>query len=326
MANRKRVGYFAKYALFTLCPIVGFGPRCDAQSVADPSPDAVNKAAPLRFEIASVRLAPDLATVVSAMRPGVPPHLGTKIDGDRVDMGSASLMSMFCQAYSVVVCPDRVSGPDWMATQRFDILAKMPAGATKDKLPEMLQALLEERFGLRFHRVDKPESGLALFIGPKGHKLEPAIPDAAPGSDEKATSPDRTQSDVPLSGIVRNGPYGTQRMTLSNGVFHVEFYNISAKGLAEYFRGPLRRPVTDMTGLRGTYHVLLDIDQSDMVATSGNSAASTGDRNGDPSVTADAPLAWVFAAIDKLGLKLEPRKVSVEQFVIDHIEKLPTEN
>ena len=34
----------------------------------------------------------------------------------------------------------------------------------------------------------------------------------------------------------------------------------------------------------------------------------------------------VFASVKKLGLKLEPRKAPVEQLVIDHVEKTPTEN
>ena len=34
----------------------------------------------------------------------------------------------------------------------------------------------------------------------------------------------------------------------------------------------------------------------------------------------------IFDAVQALGLKLEPRKSSVDTIVIDHIEKMPTEN
>lgn len=34
----------------------------------------------------------------------------------------------------------------------------------------------------------------------------------------------------------------------------------------------------------------------------------------------------IFAAVQQLGLKLEPRKVPVDFIVIDHLEKTPTEN
>jgi len=34
----------------------------------------------------------------------------------------------------------------------------------------------------------------------------------------------------------------------------------------------------------------------------------------------------VFGSVQKLGLKLEPRKAKVEQLAIDHVEKTPAEN
>jgi uncharacterized protein (TIGR03435 family) len=40
----------------------------------------------------------------------------------------------------------------------------------------------------------------------------------------------------------------------------------------------------------------------------------------------DAPGGTVFEAVDKLGLKLEPRKVVVESVVVDQVFKTPTAN
>jgi uncharacterized protein (TIGR03435 family) len=34
----------------------------------------------------------------------------------------------------------------------------------------------------------------------------------------------------------------------------------------------------------------------------------------------------IFAAVQQMGLKLEARKAPIEQIVIDHVEKMPTEN
>jgi uncharacterized protein (TIGR03435 family) len=45
------------------------------------------------------------------------------------------------------------------------------------------------------------------------------------------------------------------------------------------------------------------------------------------SATASDPSGGgIFAALQKLGLKLEPRKAPMETIVIDHLEKTPTEN
>jgi len=53
---------------------------------------------------------------------------------------------------------------------------------------------------------------------------------------------------------------------------------------------------------------------------------------GDPSKGSPADAAStpsgnsVLAAVQQLGLKMEPRKSPVETIVVDHLEKLPTEN
>lgn len=82
----------------------------------------------------------------------------------------------------------------------------------------------------------------------------------------------------------------------------------------------------DTTGLEGKYHVVVDYAQSDVAVA--KMASGLTPPGGDQILFAgfDAPFASVIAAIDKLGLKLETRKITVEQFVIDHVEKMPTEN
>jgi uncharacterized protein (TIGR03435 family) len=49
-------------------------------------------------------------------------------------------------------------------------------------------------------------------------------------------------------------------------------------------------------------------------------AGSAGDTASEPSGNS------IFASIQALGLKLEPRKGSIDTLIIDHIEKNPTEN
>jgi uncharacterized protein (TIGR03435 family) len=97
---------------------------------------------------------------------------------------------------------------------------------------------------------------------------------------------------------------------------HSELYAVTTQGLAGLLAVYLRDPVVDMTGLQGTYHVVLEFAQSEITPPAGNALS------GSP----DSSFATLFAAINKLGLKLELRKVPMEQFVIDHIEKMPTGN
>jgi uncharacterized protein (TIGR03435 family) len=47
-----------------------------------------------------------------------------------------------------------VIGPDWLES-RFNIDAKMPAGSTRNQVPEMLQSLLADRFHMKSHSASK---------------------------------------------------------------------------------------------------------------------------------------------------------------------------
>ena len=84
------------------------------------------------------------------------------------------------------------------------------------------------------------------------------------------------------------------------------------QNLADALTGDVDRPVLDMTGLRGQYQFTLAF-RSDRETPSPDAPESTG--------------ASIFTAIQsQLGLKLEPRKASVEMLIVDHVELTPTEN
>src|SRR5690242_20139264 len=103
---------------------------------------ALLQATGLAFEVATIKTAqpPNPAAILA----GQPPHIGIDVQGTRVDIGFLSLAELIPAAYKVRTF--QVSGPDWMNGERFDVLAKMPDGSNKDQMPEMLQALLAERF------------------------------------------------------------------------------------------------------------------------------------------------------------------------------------
>ena len=81
--------------------------------------------------------------------------------------------------------------------------------------------------------------------------------------------------------------------------------------------GTLRRPVRDMTGLSGNYEFNLTWTPDDtMPAGVDNTSTAPDDR--PPSI---------FTVLqEQLGLKLEPQKFTMQTVVVDHVEKVPTEN
>ncbi len=70
------------------------------------------------------------------------------------------------------------NAPDWVTAgdERFNIEAKAedPAKATEGQLHEMLQALLADRFQLKFHRENRDMPGFAMVAGKNWNRLKEA--------------------------------------------------------------------------------------------------------------------------------------------------------
>lgn len=294
------------------------------------------------FEVASIKPAAPLdpAKIAAGQL-----HVGMTIDGARVDIGFFSLADLIRTAYNVK--PYQVTGPDWMSAQRFDMVAKMPEGASKDQVPQMLQALLAERFKLTVHRDSKEHSVYALMVGKNGPKLKESPPDADPapssapgGGDTPAPGSGNGPLRVNRSGngmVISGGRGGATRVSMGpNGTIHMEVSKMAMPAFADMLSPFVDRPVVDMTELKGNYQVALDLSLDDMriAARSAGVAVPGLAPGGEPSRQSglDAPAASdpsgssIFAAVQQLGLKLDPRKAPMEMIVIDHLEKAPTEN
>lgn len=77
----------------------------------------------------------------------------TSHSGGRVALDNVSLHKAIEVAYGIPPGrEDELSGPTWLASERFDIVATCPPETSRDRVREMLQTLLAQRFGLRTHR------------------------------------------------------------------------------------------------------------------------------------------------------------------------------
>jgi uncharacterized protein (TIGR03435 family) len=65
----------------------------------------------------------------------------------------------------------QVVGPDWLDTNRFDIVAKSPEGVPDSELPSMLQMLLKERFNLAAHLESRVMPVYHLVVSRSGVKM-----------------------------------------------------------------------------------------------------------------------------------------------------------
>jgi uncharacterized protein (TIGR03435 family) len=116
-------------------------------------------AAPLAFDVASVK--PNRTGEGST-------HIGHS--GGTLTMTNATLKYCILRAYGVADA--QVSGPAWLDTERYDIVAKAAADATNDQHQLRLRALLAERFRLAVHRETKEASVFALVIAKNGPKIK----------------------------------------------------------------------------------------------------------------------------------------------------------
>ncbi len=255
---------------------------------------------------------------VASIKPAQPMPMGQM----RINMGAdagmlryitVSLKDVIRVAYRVKEF--QVQGPDWLNNTRFDIVAKLPDGSSKDQIPEMLQALLADRFKLTVHRDTKEHAIYAMLVSKGGPKLKPA--------EEIAEGPGD-----PAKGQV---PRGAMMMQVDGAGAHLKAPAATLAGLAEMISRFSERPVVDMTGIEGQYSF-------DLVFSPEALGGMPGGRGGPPMPPpgagdhphSDAPPAEaagsIYESVQKYGLKLDPRKAAMEVLIVDQIEKTPTEN
>ena len=112
----------------------------------------------------------------------------------------------------------QVIGPDWIATERFDIAAKVPAGLA-DKRPEMMQALLEDRFQMQAHREKRDFSVYALIPAKSGLKIQPLPPD--PDEHPPVRAPSMSKSPAAAGGVFINYGRGSS-FSLGSNKFEIK--------------------------------------------------------------------------------------------------------
>ena len=135
-----------------------------------------------RFEVASVR-----RVDIPATDKGVPVFpttggIGTA-NPTRIAYRATWLNPLIAEAFDVR--SDQITGPEWLNRERYDIVANIPEGATKDQFKVMLGNLLRDRFQLRFHMDSKTGPVYALRVAKNG----PALKETAVRLSDNGTVP-----------------------------------------------------------------------------------------------------------------------------------------
>jgi uncharacterized protein (TIGR03435 family) len=266
----------------------------------------------LEFEVASVRATPPSAEHGMT--------LGLRMDGSQMRIDGLPLRDIIALAFRVKQY--QVSGPEWMAAERFDISAKLPPGAKAAEVFVMLQALLSDRFALAFHREKKEMPAYAMIVGKPPLRLReiPQDPNAPPPADVLTTKVSGNQNGI--IGDLGNGA----TYTFGGGKF--EGRKLTVAALASELERYSDRPIVDLTQLKGTFDLTFTVSVEAYGALLRRAALNSGMvmppqamRQFENDGTSALP-----EAAEQVGLKLESRRMPVDVLAIEQVRKTPTEN
>jgi uncharacterized protein (TIGR03435 family) len=246
-----------------------------------------------------------LSSVVLAQRPGPPPSVpgphfevasikrnlsGSTDDrmnvapGGRLVATNIPIQTLIRNVYRVQYS-QLAGGPEWLATERWDILGAGADAANMQEMLERIKALLRDRFKLALHTEMRDAPYYALVMargdrrpGPLLHQ-DPTDCAALPAGD---------------AGCAATRAGGALRMV-----------GATLRDVAFSLSRMLDRPVVDETGLPGAYSFELTWDPN----------------SGSVNRAADDRTSLFTALQEQLGLRLDSRNGPVEFLVIDSAER-----
>jgi uncharacterized protein (TIGR03435 family) len=233
------------------------------------------------FERVEIRVSPENT---------IPQMRATRSE-DRYELRNATFVDLISTAWDVSA-DNVLGGPEWLDTDRFDVLAQAPTGTTPERLKAMLQGLLRDRFGLVTHGRTEAVPAYTITVGSR-NQLQAGNASALSGCDLKqniSTAPGVPRPPVTL--VCENVSMGAFAKVLSD--------------LREASGYLLGYPILDRTGLRGarSFHLKWtprNAWHADPVAPDGTT---------------------LFDAIDnQLGLSLNLTTVPMPVVVIDHVRR-----
>jgi uncharacterized protein (TIGR03435 family) len=208
-------------------------------------------------------------------------------DAGLVRYANATLTSVLTKAYNVKF--QQIAGPSWLDSERYEIIGKMPQGASKEQVPTMLQNLLAEKFQTKVHWETTQGQAYTLVVDENGPKIK------------ESHAPNRSMS--------------------INTAGHIQYTGVTMDSLAESLSVFLDSPVVNATRIEGTFDITLDVSMKDMTGL-----RKLGWPGSEGATPANARSPSIFNVLQGLGLKLQPWTTPIVHLVVDRAERLPAPN
>lgn len=264
----------------------------------------------------------DIADVHVSPRSSRPNTAGGALRGGRYQLLNATMVDLIRTAYDIDA--DKVmSGPIWLESDRFDVIAKAPPSTSPETLKLMLQAMLADRFKLVFRRDTHPLPAFSLTVGKGGSKLKEADGSAERGC-RFTTATQNAQAASARLAAERDAATGPVAIMLSptytytcGSVTMAEFANAmhSMPAAPGYFGSGI---IVDQTGLKGAWDISFKYTPKPSAP-----AALAG---GQTLIRLGETIPLTDAIEKQLGLKLDPITFPTPVIVVESVNRKPTDN
>jgi uncharacterized protein (TIGR03435 family) len=262
------------------------------------TPILIAQEATRKFEVASIKpSAPDSRGMV--ISGPAPSQFTTK----NVPLERIILYAYGRRAYHLT------GGPDWIRSERFDIVAKYPSVYAPAEVSAMVRGLLEERFRLNTHVETREGPIYLLVLAREDRRLGPSLRktpvdcEAYRAELAKSGETRAIKSGDPCVGLQVGD--GLDRLIWASGMTMTQ--------IAQMLALAADRDVVDQSGLTGDFDARLRW-RPDITPSPSADAAQT-------SAVSNEAVSLFTAIQEQLGLKLESSRGPVEFLVIDSVER-----
>ena len=281
-----------------------------SNSVQARAQSAVRDGSSAVFEVASVK--------PNQGRPG--PSAVRLQPGGRFNAINLSLRELIRLAFGVQVA--QIAGPDWIRTERFDVIAKAEseppavAAGPSQRVLSMLQRLLAERFSLAVHTETRDLAIYALLTSRTDNRLGPQLRQSSIDCRERPAR-DQTWTMPPT---LRN-PGERPDCDMSAGPGRLLAGGVPMTRLASALSPFVNRVVIDRTSLPGLFDFELSWTPEGLPKLSPDAAAANQPlRLNGIDIDPNGP--DLFTALrEQLGLRLDSTRGPADVLVIDRVER-----
>jgi uncharacterized protein (TIGR03435 family) len=260
-----------------------------------------------------------LTFTVASVKPARLPPAGAGRQGGftplnepgRLRFPAVTLKTLLMFAYDVK--DFQIVGPGWIDDERFAVEATMPADTTQDQTRTMLRNLVADRFKTEIHRETRPLPIYSLVIGKSGLKIRNTPPPRPKQLGDSNSAPDGFPVVPP--------EFASVITFVINGQAKITAQQATMRELAGELERRLGVPVRDETRLTDQFDFVLKFSPEGLNGPGGRPVPVT------TAFDVPEPQRDIFSALQAdIGVKLESKRGPVEMIVIDHAEKIPTDN